>query len=139
MSTETLPQMTGFMPSSHDALVVGASFAIALLASYVTLDLARRVRTSQRNIGMAWWAAGSMVMGTGIWGMHFLGMQAFRLPIALGFTGLMTLLSWTAAVAASAVALGVASLPVFRPRHLVWGALAMAITSGIGSLFGVVA
>ncbi|RYF08424.1 MAG: EAL domain-containing protein [Comamonadaceae bacterium] len=106
-------------------MVVGASFAIALLASYVTLDLARRVRTSQRNIGMAWWAAGSMVMGTGIWGMHFLGMQAFRLPIALGFTGLMTLLSWTAAVAASAVALGVASLPVFRPRHLVWGALAM--------------
>ena len=125
MSLENLAPANGFMSSSYDPVVVAASFAIALLASYVTLDLARRVRTSQRGIGLAWWVAGSMVMGTGIWGMHFLGMQAFRLPIALGFTGVMTLLSWVAAVAASAVALGVASVPTFRLRHLVGGALAM--------------
>ena len=125
MSFENLAPANGFMSSSYDPVVVAASFAIALLASYVTLDLARRVRTSQRGIGLAWWVAGSMVMGTGIWGMHFLGMQAFRLPIALGFTGVMTLLSWVAAVAASAVALGVASVPTFRLRHLVGGALAM--------------
>ncbi|WP_311221590.1 MULTISPECIES: EAL domain-containing protein [unclassified Acidovorax] len=113
------------MPSSYDIPVVMASFGIALLASYVTLDLARRVRSSHRRIGLAWWAAGSVVMGTGIWGMHFLGMQAFRLPVALGFTGLLTLLSWLAAVGASSVALAVASLPTFRILHLVAGALVM--------------
>ncbi|WCM91895.1 EAL domain-containing protein [Acidovorax sp. NCPPB 2350] len=116
---------SAFMPSRHDPLVVAASFAIAVLASYVTLDLARRVHASRRQVGAIWWAAGSLVMGTGIWAMHFLGMQAFELPIALGFTGGLTLLSWTAAVAASGVALGLASLPRVRPWHLLLGAAAM--------------
>jgi len=125
MFPEIAPPSLGFMPSSHDPLVVAASFVIAVLASFVTLDLARRVRTSQRRIGLIWWLAGSLVMGTGIWAMHFVGMQAFRLPITLGYTGLMTLLSWVAAVGASAVALGVASLSRFRAGQLAVGALAM--------------
>ena len=125
MSAEIAPPLVGFMASSHDPLVVAASFAIAVLASFVTLDLARRVRTAQRRIALTWWAAGSLVMGTGIWAMHFLGMQAFRLPITLGYTGLLTLVSWVAAVGASAVALGVASLPRFDARKLGLGAVAM--------------
>ena len=117
--------MNTFMPSSYNLLVVTASFAIAMLASYVTLDLSRRVRTAQRRVGQAWWAAGSIVMGTGIWAMHFLGMQAFRLPIALGFAGGLTLLSWLAAVGASGVALGLASREQFGRAQLALGALVM--------------
>ncbi|RZJ11971.1 MAG: bifunctional diguanylate cyclase/phosphodiesterase [Acidovorax sp.] len=117
--------MNTFMPSSYNLLVVAASFAIAMLASYVTLDLARRVRTAQRRVGQAWWAAGSIVMGTGIWAMHFLGMQAFRLPIAIGFASGLTLLSWLAAVGASGVALGLASREQFGRVQLALGALVM--------------
>lgn len=117
--------MNSFMPSSYDLFVVAASFAIAMLASYVTLDLARRVRTAQRHIGMAWWATGSIVMGTGIWSMHFLGMQAFRLPIEIGFSSGLTLLSWLAAVAASAMALQLASRENFGTARLALGALVM--------------
>jgi diguanylate cyclase (GGDEF)-like protein len=116
---------TGFMPSSYNILVVLASVAIAVLASFVTLDLARRVRIASPRTSIVWWAAGSVVMGTGIWAMHFLGMQAFQLPITLGYDGAMTLASWVAAVAASAVALGIAALPQFGVRHLVAGALVM--------------
>lgn len=117
--------MNTFMPSSYNLFVVAASFAIAMLASYVTLDLARRVRTAQRRVGLAWWAAGSIVMGTGIWAMHFLGMQAFRLPIEIGFAGGPTLLSWLAAVAASAMALQLASRENFGRVQLAMGALVM--------------
>lgn len=117
--------MNTFMPSSYNLFVVVASFAIAMLASYVTLDLARRVRTAQRRVGLAWWAAGSIVMGTGIWAMHFLGMQAFRLPIEIGFAGGPTLLSWLAAVAASAMALQLASRETFGRVQLAMGALVM--------------
>ncbi len=117
--------MNVFMPFSYNLFVVAASFAIAMLASYVTLDLARRVRTAQRRVGLAWWAAGSIVMGTGIWSMHFLGMQAFKLPIAIGFAGGFTLLSWLAAVAASGVALELASRETFGRMQLALGALAM--------------
>ncbi|CAN7531116.1 EAL domain-containing protein [Acidovorax sp. LjRoot118] len=117
--------MNTFMPFSYNLFVVAASFAIAMLASYVTLDLARRVRTAQRSVGLAWWAAGSIVMGTGIWSMHFLGMQAFKLPIEIGFSGGATLLSWLAAVAASGVALELASRENFGNTQLALGALVM--------------
>ena len=117
--------MNTFMPFSYDLFVIAASFVIAMLASYVTLDLARRVRTAQRRVGLAWWTAGSIVMGTGIWSMHFLGMQSFKLPIAIGFAGGLTLLSWLAAVCASGVALGLASREAFGHTHLALGALAM--------------
>ena len=117
--------MNTFMPSSYNLFVVAASFAIAMLASYVTLDLARRVRTAQRRVGLAWWAAGSIVMGTGIWSMHFLGMQAFRLPIEIGFASGLTLLSWLAAVGASAMALHLASRADFGWVPLALGALVM--------------
>lgn len=117
--------MTLFMTSSHQLLVVAASFAIAMLASYVTLNLARRVRTAHGRVARAWWMAGSVVMGTGIWSMHFLGMQAFQLPIAIGFSGGMTLLSWLAAVGASAMALGLASRKKFDRTQLALGALVM--------------
>ncbi len=114
-----------FMSSHYDLWVVAASFAIAVLSSYVTLDLARRVHRSRRDVGSIWWMAGSTVMGTGIWSMHFVGMQAFELPIALGFTGGLTFLSWLAAVSASAVALGVASLPRFGLPQILLGATFM--------------
>jgi len=113
------------MPSGYNLFVVAASFLIAMLASYVTLDLARRVRSAQRRVGLAWWAAGSLVMGTGIWSMHFLGMQAFTLPITIGFSSGLTLLSWLAALSAAGVALELASREHFGHRQLVLGALFM--------------
>jgi len=119
--------MNTFMPSGHNLLVVAASFGIAMLASYVTLDLARRVRTAQRRMGLAWWGAGSLVMGTGIWSMHFLGMQAFELPIPIGFGSGVTLLSWLAAVGAAGVALGLASREHFGRVQLALGALVMGV------------
>lgn len=88
---------------------MAASFFIASFASYVALDLAKRVRTGDRGIAIAWWIGGSLAMGTGIWCMHFVGMLAFTLPIALGYTVALTVLSWCAAVAVSAIALWVAS------------------------------
>jgi len=82
---------------------------IASFASYVALDLAKRVRAADRSVALTWWVGGSVAMGTGIWAMHFVGMLAFSLPIALGYTRVLTFVSWAAAVAVSVVALGLAS------------------------------
>lgn len=118
---------SGFLTAYYDYGVVALSLLIAMLASFVTLDLARRVRSTQRGTSRLWWGAGSVVMGTGIWSMHFLGMQAFSLPITLGYTAGLTLLSWVAAVAASAIALGIASQrQMRRPSHAI-GALSMGL------------
>lgn len=124
--------MNAFMPFTYDFGMVAGSFAIAMLASYVTFDLARRVQTHERTISLAWWAAGSIVMGTGIWAMHFLGMLAFQLPIAVGFSGGLTFTSWLAAAVASAVALELASRPSIDNPRLALGAL--VVGGGISAM-----
>ncbi len=114
-----------YLTPSYDPWLVLVSVLIASFASYVTLDLAKRVRTKDRAVGLRWWAGGSVVMGTGIWSMHFVGMLAFSIPTPLGYTRLLTALSWVAAVLVSAVALSVASRGSLKLHRLLGGSLAM--------------
>ena len=99
------------LTSSYDPWVVALSYLIASFASYTALDLARRVRTPHLSVARGWWLSGTIVMGTGIWAMHFVGMLAMDLPITIGYDYAITCLSWLAAVAASGVALHIASDP----------------------------
>jgi diguanylate cyclase len=108
-----------------DLGVVALSYLTAVFASYVALDLAQRVRTPDRTLARFWWIAGSISMGTGIWAMHFVGMLALQLPFAVGYDALVTLLSWLAGVAASAIALRVAALDTLTPARLALGATSM--------------
>ena len=114
-----------FLTPRYNPGIVAASLAIASFASYVALDLAKRVRTDDRRMALAWWGGGSLAMGTGIWCMHFVGMLAFSLPIPLGYTLALTVLSWCAGVAVSAIALWVASQGTLTRSRLTGGALAM--------------
>src|SRR5437870_4191123 len=114
-----------YLTPRYDPALVIASVLIASFASYVALDLAKRVPAANNSVAVTWWVGGSVAMGTGIWSMHFVGMLAFSLPIALGYTRLLTFLSWVAAVAVSGVALAVASLGALTTKRLVGGSLAM--------------
>jgi len=119
--------LPAFLPSHHNLWAVAASLLLATLASYVALDLSRRVRHASGRPHLLWWALGSLAMGTGIWSMHFVGMLGFSLPISLGFSGGLTFASWLAGVMASGVALWVASEADYGLRRIVVASLAMAI------------
>jgi diguanylate cyclase (GGDEF)-like protein len=120
-----------YLTAQYNPWGVLVSVLIGSFASYVALDLARRVQTEaeDRIAALAWWAGGSLALGTGIWSMHFVGMLAFSLPIALGYTKLLTFLSWLAGVAVSATALSVANRHSLSGKRLLAGALMMG--SGI--------
>ncbi|VTU25785.1 putative bifunctional diguanylate cyclase/phosphodiesterase [Variovorax sp. PBL-E5] len=109
----------------YDLWFIAASVVIASLTFYVALDLARRARTSSGELNLPWWAAGSFVLGTGIWAMQFVGLLGFSLPIPLGLAAAMTALSWASAMAAAGIALWIASRPgdaLIAPGALVVGA-----------------
>ncbi|CAM3858390.1 putative bifunctional diguanylate cyclase/phosphodiesterase [Roseateles saccharophilus] len=114
-----------YLKASYDPWLVVLSVFIASFASYVALNLARRVGEPDRRAAKAWWVGGSVVMGTGIWSMHFVGMLAFSLPIAIGYTALLTFTSWIAAVVVSGIALGIAGRGALTGGRLVQGAVAM--------------
>jgi diguanylate cyclase (GGDEF)-like protein len=112
---------------SYDRGTVIISILVAMLASYTALDMANRIALN-RNAAARWWlAGGSLAMGIGIWSMHFIGMLAFRLPIALGYSVWPTLLSLLVAVLVSAFALWQVSLPQLPLSRLAGGALAMGV------------
>jgi len=115
-----------FLTPRYDPVVVLVSILIASLASYVALDLANRVRTHDRHVAVTWWVCGSLALGTGIWAMHFVGMLAYALPIALGYGKWLTFLSWAAGAAVSGVALAVASRGPMTWRRVAVGAPLMA-------------
>lgn len=109
----------------YDLWLVLVSLLIAAFASFVALDLARRVRDPDRRVAFAWGAGGSVTLGTGIWAMHFVGMIAFSLPIELGYGYVLTALSWVAAVAVSGLALALASSERLTAGRLAAGAVVM--------------
>ncbi|GAA0431180.1 MHYT domain-containing protein [Massilia aurea] len=111
----------------YQPLLVVVSILVGILASYTALSLAMRVRQAQRRARYVWVAGGAMAMGSGIWAMHFVGMQAFRLPLPIGYDTTTTFVSWLLPVVASGLALWQLRYRTVRPRHLVASALLMGL------------
>lgn len=116
-----------YLETRHDLLLVVASFFVAFFASYVTLELAQRVRSNAIGQRRWWWLGGSITLGTGIWAMHFIGMLGFEAGIPLGYRLLPTFLSWVAAIGAAAVALGIATRANLTIQVLLAGSTSMAL------------
>ncbi|WP_430293236.1 putative bifunctional diguanylate cyclase/phosphodiesterase [Pseudomonas sp. B1-22] len=120
------------LTGSYDPSLVLISLCVAILASYTALDLAGRIATAKDWSATLWVAGGGMAMGIGIWSMHFIGMLAFSLPIALDYDLKLTLLSLAIAVISSGFALALVSQERLPAWQLVIGALAMG--SGISCM-----
>src|SRR5579863_6582252 len=93
----------------YDYRLVALSILIALFAAYAALDLTGRVTATRGVARSIWLWAGALAMGFGIWSMHYIGMIAFLLPVAVQYDWREVVLSMLAAVSASAVALFVVS------------------------------
>ncbi len=118
---------TLLLPTSYDSSFVALSIVIAILASYLALDLARQLTGALGASLVAWLVGGGFAMGTGIWSMHFIGMLAFSLPIPVQYHIPVVVISHLAAVAASGIALFVASKSSLGIKALVLGSLLMGL------------
>jgi NO-binding membrane sensor protein with MHYT domain/nitrogen-specific signal transduction histidine kinase len=107
--------------------LVVISILVGFFASYTALSLAQRVSKSTGRTAYLWIGGGAIAMGTGIWSMHFIGMLAFRLPIAIGYDLWITALSLALPIAVSALALWQVSQPELPLRRLLLGALLMGV------------
>lgn len=107
----------------YEASLVLASVLVAILSSYTALTVAERVSHTSRAAARWWTLGGAFAMSTGIWAMHFVGMLAFRLPIALGYDFGLTLLSWLIPMPVSAIALWQLRQPRPHVTHLLVSAV----------------
>jgi signal transduction histidine kinase/ActR/RegA family two-component response regulator len=111
----------------YEPTLVVVSILVAVYASYTALSLAERVRQSHGRARYWWMAGGAFAMGTGIWAMHFIGMQAYRLPFPVGYDIAITFVSWLLPVLASVLALAQIGRPAPRATHFALSAVLMGI------------
>ncbi len=92
--------------SYYNYNLVALSYCIAVLTSYVALDLTGALRAnSTSRIRLSWLLGGAFAMGAGIWSMHFIGMLAFVMPLPMQYNIFWTILSMVVAIVASGFAL----------------------------------
>jgi two-component system sensor histidine kinase/response regulator len=121
------------MVGSYDYWLVALSVFIAMCASYAALDLGGRISAARGLTKLAWLSGGAVVMGLGMWSMHYVGMEAFTLPVPVQYHVPTVFVSLFAAIFASVVALFVISRSTFKWRNAIVGSIAMG--SGIATMY----
>ena len=91
--------LSSALASHYDTRLVLLSIAIIILASYAALSVANRMgSTDSITKRRIWLWAGSVTLGGGVWAMHFIGMLAYKLPIAVSYDFLITMVSVVPAI-----------------------------------------
>ncbi len=111
------------MAGIYNPWLVVLSVAVAIFVSHTALSLSARVARKDGVPSKLWLVGGALAMGSGIWSMHFVGMLAFSLPIALAYDIPTTVVSLFIAIITSAFALAIANRPRISFAHLLGGAV----------------
>ncbi|MGZ4955898.1 MAG: PAS domain S-box protein [Methylobacter sp.] len=114
---------------SYNTPMVIVSVLIAIFASFSSLEMVDRLaRGDQRYL---WLSIGALILGGGIWAMHFIGMLAFQLDCEVTYDPWMTGLSVLPGIFAAAVALDIFT----RKKNISLNKLVLSgiiMASGIG-------
>lgn len=119
------------LDGQHDDLLMLLSVLIAVGAAYIALTLAdsskSRNMQGMRQLSIL---SGAIVLGAGVWAMHFIGMMAFQLPIPVHYHVGVTFFSMLPSLLAAWYALNLLSNHSITAAHLMQGGI--VVGAGIG-------
>jgi NO-binding membrane sensor protein with MHYT domain len=117
------------MSVTHEPWLVALSLVMAFQGSFVGLNLAVQIGRADDARRRLLLAGAALTLALAIWSMHFVGMLAARLPVAVDFLVLPTLLSFLVCVLVVGIAVFAASNARLTPVRL--GLAAFVMGSGI--------
>ncbi|GAA4721955.1 diguanylate cyclase domain-containing protein [Brevibacillus fulvus] len=109
-----------YIEGGYNYYIVALSILIAILASYSGLNIAAKISQAGGKTRFFWLLAGSVVMGNGVWSMHFVGMMAFHLHVTVNYDVTLTLLSMLASIFSSFVA-----FYITMPKNVHWPSIVL--------------
>jgi diguanylate cyclase (GGDEF)-like protein len=116
---------SGVPSAMPGALTLLFALAVGTLASYVALDLARRVRVVRTRAGGLWLFGAAAALSLGIWSSQIIGIAAEPLAFPLGYDGAASLTAWAVALAVGLVGLGAVSGKIATHVRVGLGAFAL--------------
>jgi PAS domain S-box-containing protein len=112
---------------TYNPYLVALSILVASFASYTALDLGGHVEAARGLARRAWLVAAAIIMGAGIWSMHFIGMLAFVVPIPMSYDIGLTTVSLVVAIVVTGGAFYVISRQGASPLRLVLSGIFMGL------------
>ncbi|MFM6987179.1 MAG: response regulator [Arenimonas sp.] len=125
-STRGLPVFDG----QYEPGYVVLSVLIAVSASFFSFEMAGRF--AARGHRRIWLPFAAIILGVGIWSMHFIGMMAYRLECGTTYSPWLTALSMLPGVLAAGVALSIGARKNAGLGRLLLGSLVIAL--GVGGM-----
>lgn len=125
------PINTATIEGSYNLSVVLLSYIVASLAGMCAFSILKCIYQNKSNKTLLT-LIGGIVLGLGMWGMHFTGMVAFTLPITVLYDPEITLISTFPAILSSIVFLDSLSKKHMSKLKVILIALVLAI--GIASM-----
>ncbi len=120
----------GIEAGRYSLFLVFLSYVVASLASYMALDFAGHLRRKElpvnKNIILM---GGAFALGAGIWSMHFVGMLAFHMDMAMSYDPLITFFSLIIAVIVAYFVLDIIQSRKITPLNI--GASSILLGLGI--------
>ncbi|WP_373999122.1 MHYT domain-containing protein [Bdellovibrio bacteriovorus] len=108
--------------------LIALSIVVATMASYVALDIILRIQQTLGRSSLYWLSIGAIVMGIGIWSMHFIGMLALKMPgMEMAYDVWLSILSIVVAISASGLAFFIISRKKVPLYSIILGGLIMAV------------
>lgn len=113
------------------------SYIVQVLASYVTLDMGGRLRSSADSLSYQrlWLFGGAFAIGAGTWSMHFIGMLAvdMKMPggIEFGVDVKYIFFSFLVGFIASIYALHLIKNKSYSIKHLILGGIVFGLAMGL--------
>jgi len=104
-----------------------AALALAMLAVYVALDLARRLPHCRGGVAGLWLLGSALALGTGAWSVHFVTLAGRPLPFPIGYGGWLTAAGWLLGIGVCAAALRLAYGGARRPARRIAAAALLAL------------
>lgn len=119
------------IPYHYDILLVVISIIVAVLAAFSILIILDRIwNTKNKQIVNSWIVFGSVVMGLGVWAMHFTGMLAYKMPINMTFTPFFTAISVIPIIVGTFISLKILAKRNFTFINIQLSALSLAAAIG---------
>lgn len=113
--------------AAYELPLAALSILVAIFSSFVALDISSRLVRATGSLKQRWILSGAIVMGLGIWAMHFIGMLAFRMPMDVSYDIPLVMFSVLPAVVSCWLAFSIISRPAISSKHLFFGAILIGL------------
>lgn len=124
----------------YDYIMVVISILVAIFASYTAFFVSERRRVKENSYKDPWLACGAVCLGLAIWSMHFLGMLAYKLPLAVSYDLSITYISVLPSILASFIVLhthpgqNLSLLNLFIRSIIMGGGIGLMHYTGMGAM-----